>query len=133
MRTLLLTAAALLTAALVAPVAQAGAAPASLGATQTVVLTIHAAANGERVGGANFAVSPEVPVRVVIWNYTARLHSFASPELGINIAVLPGSATHPHKTVFTFRARTWGPISWYCAVPCGDDHMGGTVYAIIEI
>jgi len=133
MRWLLLTVVALVTAALVAPVAQAGAASSSRAAAQTVVLTIRGAPSGERVGGANFAVSPETPVRVVIWNYTPRLHSFASPELGINVAVLPGSVAHPHKTVFTFRARTWGRISWYCAIPCGDDHMGGNVYAIIEV
>jgi hypothetical protein len=85
----------------------------------------------ERVDDSNFAVRPGVPVRVVVWNYTDRLHSFASRELGVNVAILPGSLAHPRKAVFTFVAHTYGRISWYCAVPCGD-HMGGNIYAIIR-
>ncbi len=115
-------------------------------AVQTVVLTIRpaygslvqAAESGstrsmpdERVDDSNFAVRPGTLVRVVVWNYTDRLHSFASRELGVNVAILPGSLAHPRKAVFTFVAHTYGRISWYCAVPCGD-HMGGNIYAIIR-
>jgi hypothetical protein len=125
----------------------AGAAAAPAPAVQTVVLTIRPAYGSlvqaapesgskgsmpdERVTDANFAVRPGVLVRVVIWNYTDRLHSFASRELGVNVAILPGSLAHPRKAVFTFVAHTYGRISWYCAVPCGD-HMGGNVYAIVR-
>jgi hypothetical protein len=118
------------------------------GTTQTVVLTIrpmpHAMlqhvswrnvkerlAPDERVTGSNFAVRPGVPVRVVIWNYTGELHSFTSPELGVNVAILPGSLAHPHRAVFTFVAHRYGRISWHCSVPCGG-YMGGNVYAIIR-
>ena len=111
-------------------------------AVQTVVLTIRPVqaapqSSGkesrpdERVDGANFAVRPGVLVRVVVWNYTDQLHSFASHALGVNAAILPGSLAHPHKAVFTFVAHTYGKISWYCAVPCGG-HMGGIVYAIVR-
>jgi hypothetical protein len=119
---------------------------AAVPAVQTVVLTIRPAYGSlvqtaetgsaksmpdERVDDSNFAVRPGVVVRVVVWNYTNRLHSFASRELGVNVAILPGSLAHPHEAVFTFVAHTYGRISWYCAVPCGD-HMGGSVYAIIR-
>ena len=116
-------------------------------AVQTVVLTIRPAYGSlvqaapesgstgsmpdERVDGSNFAVRPGALVRVVVWNYTNRLHSFVSRELGVNVAILPGSLAHPHKAVFTFVAHTYGRISWHCAVPCGD-HMGGNVYAIVR-
>jgi hypothetical protein len=122
----------------------AGVAP---GTTQTVVLTIrpmpramldHVSwrnvktllAPDERVAGANFAIRPDVPVRVIVWNYTHELHSFTSPALGVNVAILPGSAAHPHRAVFTFVARSYGRFRWYCVVPCGG-YMGGNVYAII--
>jgi hypothetical protein len=118
------------------------------GTTQTVFLTIrpmphqmldHVSwqnvkerlAPDERVTGSNFAVRPGVPVRVVVLNYTDELHSFTSLELGVNVAILPGSLTHPHKAVFTFVAHTYGRISWHCGVPCGG-YMGGNVYAIIR-
>jgi len=117
-------------------------------ATQNVVMTIRPAPRSsllqvhwwdvaqrlvpdERVSGGNFAVKPGVPVRVVVWNYTRHLHSFASAELRVNAAILPGDAAHPSKSVFTFIARSYGRISWHCAVPCGG-FMGGNVYAIIE-
>ena len=132
-------------AAAVAIAVPARAAPHSV---QTVVLTIrpmphsmleHASwrsvkerlAPDERVTGSNFAVRPGVPVKVVIWNYTNELHSFTSPELGVNVAILPGSAAHPHRAVFTFVAHTYGRISWHCGVPCGG-YMGGNVYAIVR-
>ena len=145
MRTVLVLA--LVVAAAVAVARPAHAARAA-GTTQTVVLTIrpmaqpmldHASwrsvkerlAPDERVTGSNFAVRPGVPVRVIVWNYTNELHSFTSPELGVNVAILPGSAAHPHRAVFTFVAHTFGRIRWYCAVPCGG-YMGGNVYAIIR-
>jgi len=135
--------------ALVAPAAVLAlwARPAGAAAPQTVVLTIRPAPStallhagwrdmharttpDERVTGSNFAVRPGMPVRVVVWNYTSHLHSFTSAELGVNVAILPGSPAHPHKAVFTFRARTYGRISWHCGVPCGG-YMGGNVYAIV--
>ncbi len=142
---LLLIAAATLAAVATAP---APAAAADLPTAQRVVLTIRPAlhtslthpsmrANGsqtapdERVSGSNFAVRPGLPVRVVVWNYTRRLHTFDSPGLGVNVPVLPGSPMKPSKTVFTFVARTYGRIPWSCRVPCGG-HMGGNVYAIID-
>lgn len=130
MRRLLLSTALLAAVGLAVPLAQAAAAPQT---HQTVTITIRPGAHGgELIGGANFAVRPGVPVRVVVENYTSALHSFRSPELHVNVAILPGSAAHPHRAVFTFRSRSSGAIRWYCAVPCGDDEMGGTVYAIIE-
>jgi hypothetical protein len=145
MRTVLVLA--LVVAAAVA-VARPAHAAGARGTTQTVVLTIrpmphsmldHASwrhvgerlAPDERVTGSNFAVRPGVPVKVVILNYTGELHSFTSPELGVNVAILPGSAAHPHRAVFTFVAHTYGRIRWYCAVPCGG-YMGGNVYAIVR-
>jgi heme/copper-type cytochrome/quinol oxidase subunit 2 len=141
---------ALVLAAAAFAVAAAFAAPARAAghSTQTVVLTIRPVpasalehvkwqnvkerlAPDERVAGSNFAVEPGVPVRVVVWNYTNMLHSFTSPELGVNVAILPGSLAHPHRAVFTFVAHTYGRIRWYCAVPCGG-YMGGNVYAIIR-
>jgi len=130
MRRLMICTAVLAAAGFAVPLAQAGTAQPAL---QTVTLTVRPAPHGnEVVSGANFAVRPGAPVRVVIVNYTRMLHSFDSPQLHVNVAILPGSPTHPHRTVFTFRARTYGPIEWHCAVPCGDGYMGGTVYAIIE-
>ena len=143
MRTVLVLA--LVVAASVAVARPAHAAGAT---TQTVVLTIrpmaqpmldHASwqsvkerlAPDERVTGSNFAVRPGVSVRVVVLNYTNELHSFTSPELGVNVAILPGSLAHPHRAVFTFTAHTYGRISWHCGVPCGG-YMGGNVYAIIR-
>ena len=139
---------ALVVAAAVAVARPAHAAGGAAGTTQTVTLSIRPVAHpmldhvswrnvkerlapDERVTGSNFAVRPDVPVRVVVWNYTNELHSFTSPALGVNVAILPGSAAHPHKAVFTFVARTYGRIRWYCAVPCGG-YMGGNVYAIIR-
>jgi hypothetical protein len=130
MRKLIFCTIALTAVGLAVPLAQARAAPPT---PQTVTLTIRPGPNGnELVSGANFAVRPGVPVRVVIENYTHMLHSFDSPQLHVNVAILPGSPTHPHRTVFTFLSRSSGAIRWYCAVPCGDGYMGGTVYAIIE-
>jgi hypothetical protein len=146
--TLAVAAGAVAAAAPAAPAAERPAAVSHAAVVQTVVMTIRPAPHAslmhvqwwdvkqrlqpdERVAGANFAVRPDVPVRVVVWNYTGHLHSFASRELQVNVAILPGSATHPSKSVFTFVARTYGRIRWYCAVPCGG-YMGGNVYAIIE-
>ncbi len=100
--------------ALVVAAAAAAATPArsAAGATQTVVLTIRPMphqmldraswqnvkerlAPDERVTGSNFAVRPGVLVRVVVLNYTDELHSFTSPELGVNVAILPGSVDTP--------------------------------------
>lgn len=142
MRRLLLLAVLAPAAALALWARPAGAAP-----PQTVVLTIRPAPStallhmgwrdvhartspDERVTGSNFAVRPGALVRVVVWNYTSHLHSFTAPELGVNVAILPGSAAHPHRSVFTFRARTSGRIEWHCGVPCGG-YMGGNVYAIV--
>ena len=93
---------------------------------------------GRQITGGT-AIQPDLvvttdrsPVRVVVTNYTHALHSFDSPQLHVNIAILPGTPTHPHRTVFTFLSHSSGAIRWYCAVPCGDGYMGGTVYAIIE-
>jgi heme/copper-type cytochrome/quinol oxidase subunit 2 len=136
----------LLVVAVAAAVVAAVIAPSGRASPQTVVLTIRSApasqlmhvgwqhvhvrtAPDERVTGSNFAVAPGRLVRVVVWNYTPMLHAFTSPGLHLNVAILPGSAAHPHKAVFTFRARTYGRIAWYCAVPCGG-YMGGNVYAI---
>jgi hypothetical protein len=150
MRFAIILAAAAGAVAAFAPAASATERPAAVShvaAVQTVVLAIRPApyanlmhvrwwdvkerrAPDERVIGGNFAVRPDVPVRVVVWNYTGMLHSFASDELGVNVAILPGSAAHPSKAVFTFVARKYGVIPWHCAVPCGG-YMGGNVYAIV--
>lgn len=140
MRFVLMLSAAAAVVAIVAPGAVA--AP----QVQTVVLTIrpmpHAAlthsvwhdvkarlAPDERVDGSNFAVRPGITVRVVVWNYTQTVHSFDSPGLHVNAAILPGSSTHPVKSVFTFEPRTYGRVTWYCSVPCGG-YMGGNVYVL---
>ncbi len=84
----------------------------------------------ERVSPANFAVRLGVPVKVTVTNYTRQAHTFTSEELGVSVRIRPASEAGPARTTFTFRAQTNGVFRWYCALPCGDDDMGGRVYVM---
>jgi hypothetical protein len=83
---------------------------------------------------ANFAVRPDLPVRVTIYNYTRQVHTFHSPGLGLAKIVLAGAPDTPRKLSFAFTPGRRGVFHWLC-VPCNEeDHfMGGSVYAIIRV
>ena len=122
----------LLLAALPA-VAESGAASAS---GHPVVIDIRAAGTGDLAMPFNFAVQPGHEVVLLIRNYTHELHTFAIPALGLNVAVLPGTARAPRTARVTFVAPSYGVYRWFC-VPCRvglhTGHvMGGKVYAWIS-
>lgn len=139
----------LLTAAGLAAAAAASAAVASGHAraptahpahAQQLALVVRSAGHGgEQVSpsGGNIAIAPGVPVRVTITNYTHMYHTFTVPGLHVGVMVTPGRANAPSKTTFTFTAWESGTFKWFCAFcdhggPGHRDHMGGSVYAVID-
>lgn len=94
-------------------------------------LALTASQPPEEVLPASFAVRPGTPIRVTVLNYTASAHTFTAEELGISELLPAGKAGAPSKTVFSFVAPRYGVFHWRCALPCGDDGMGGAIYSIV--
>ena len=61
---------------------------------------------------------------------TKAAHSFAVPELGVNVPLLAVDSTAPagssNKIVFSFKVPASGIYHWQCFVPCG----AGTLYGL---
>ena len=87
-------------------------------------------AHGERTLPSSFAVRPDVPVTVVFTNYTQSVHTFTSPDLGLNRVIPPASGATPSTTTATFTPGRYGVFEWFC-VHCGAAAMSGKIYAII--
>jgi hypothetical protein len=86
-------------------------------------------AHGERTLPSSFAVRPDVPVTVVFTNYTKSVHTFTSPDLGLNQVILPAVGATPSTTTVTFTPGRYDVFEWFC-VHCGAA-MSGKIYAII--
>jgi hypothetical protein len=61
---------------------------------------------------------------------TKAAHSFAVPDLGVNVPLLAVDASAPagssNKVVFSFKVPASGIYHWQCFVPCG----AGTLYGL---
>ena len=75
----------------------------------------------------NFAVRPDVPIRLTIVNHQAQAHVFAISELGVNQIVPPARDGVASRVIVTFTAP-YGVYQWECAV-CPEEH--GDVYATV--
>ena len=64
---------------------------------------------------------------VVRWKGIAGMHSFASKDLGINVAIDPGETKD--VTIPTDKA---GTFAFRCAVPCGPGHRDMTGQIVVE-
>lgn len=84
----------------------------------------------ERTLPPNFAVRPDLPVEVVIENYTEQEHTFTSPDLGVNQMIPPAAGGSPSVTSFTFTPGRYDVFEWTC-VHCGPS-MSGKIYAIVS-
>lgn len=101
---------------------------------QNVSLTLRA---GDRVSAPNFALAPDVPVRLTVVNFTHEFHTFTIAGLNVSALILPARGQTPKTTIVTFTPRATGALRWHCAICPSGAHgkrhaMGGEVYLIID-
>lgn len=86
-------------------------------------LTLKVLNDSDQMAGPKLLMRPGRVVLTIV-NYARHAHTFSAPGLGVEQVVVPGSPTHPSRTVVRFMARHgWFP--WFCRFPCD---MGGAVY-----
>lgn len=109
-------------------------APASLGQSQIVTMSI--TKNGEHALPMNIAVRPGEPVVLNVGNYSREFHTFTIPALGVSVLIRPAIGDWPRVTTVRFTARKLhGSISWFCVICPSGNHrqahpMAGKVYVI---
>ncbi len=86
-------------------------------------LTLTVLNDSDQMAGPKLLMRPG-RVALTIVNYAHHAHTFSVPGLGVEQVVVPGSPTHPTRTVVRFTARQ-GWFSWFCRFPC---KMDGTVF-----
>jgi heme/copper-type cytochrome/quinol oxidase subunit 2 len=73
----------------------------------------------------NFTVYANQLVYLTVVNYDTSEHSFTSPTLNVNFAILPSNTTGiPAVSNFQFTEANAGVYRWYCSYPC-DTGAGG--------
>lgn len=110
------------------------ASPAANVRVQKVELTI---LRGDRVVEPNLALAPGLTVRMTVTNATHEFHTFTIPTLGVSRLILPADSHGARKTTFTFKANSWGSMTWYCIICPSGKHgpphtMRGNLYLIID-
>lgn len=92
-------------------------------ATPTQHVTLKVLDDRDRMAGSELLLQPGRVVLTIV-NYARHAHTFSVPGLGVEQVVVPGSPTHPTRTVVRFSARH-GWFTWFCRFPC---NMGGDLY-----
>ena len=101
---------------------------------QNVSLTIRA---GDRASAPNFALAPDVPVRLTVVNFTHEFHTFTITGLKVSALILPALGQTPKRTIVAFTPHATGAFRWHCVICPSGAHgrrheMGGEVYVIID-
>lgn len=101
-----------------------------------IAVDVRETAGGDQAMPFHFAVQPGRVIVMRIRNHTSELHTFAIPEIGLNVAVLPAGPQGPRTTRVRFVLPHYGVYRWFCW-PCQlglhrHHEMGGTLYAWIS-
>lgn len=100
-----------------------------------ITIDVRTTTKGDQAMPFNFAVQPGHVIEVRIRNFTRELHTFAIPEIGLNVAVLPGTPKAPRTTEVRFVLPRYGIYKWFCWTCRSGLHMhrqmGGKMYAWI--
>jgi heme/copper-type cytochrome/quinol oxidase subunit 2 len=100
-----------------------GVAARPVAATSLQHITLRVLNDSDQMTGRELVLQPGRVVLTIV-NYARHAHTFSVPGLGVEHVVVPGSPTHPSRTLVRFEAREgWFP--WFCRFPC---HMGGDLY-----
>jgi len=79
-----------------------------------ITIDVRGTATGDQAMPFNFAIQPHKVIVLRIRNYTREVHTFAIPEIGLNVAVPKGSPQTPSTTEVRFAVPRYGVYRWFC-------------------
>jgi hypothetical protein len=93
--------------------------------------------SGDRAVAPNFALAPDVPVRLTVVNFTREFHTFTIAGLNVSALIRPAVGRTPRTTIVAFTPRLGGVYRWHCVICPSGGHgrrhaMSGEVYVIID-